>query len=146
MVRNQTNRDLFWEPWMEPWPTLFRQINRLWEDMPQNKTNFPPVNIWSTENEAMLQAELPGIDPNAIEINVLQDVVDVRGERKPVAQGEDMVYRRQERSLGSFQRRFRLPFRIDAENVQARYEKGILQLKLPRSKQDMPKQIKVKGS
>lgn len=142
MLRYSPN--LFSEAWLEPWSTLFGQIN--WDFLPSGKSKFPPVNIWSTENEAVLQAELPGIDPSKIEINVLQDIVDIRGERQPAVQGDDVVYRRQERTLGNFQRRFRLPFRINTENVQATYEKGVLRVKLPRSQQDMPKQIKVKGS
>lgn len=138
------NQNLFYEPWHH----LFHEMNRMFEDFPLGKWSeaqqYPPVNIWSTENDAVLMAQVPGVNPNELEINVLQDVITLRGTRKSA--GEEGEYHRQERASGNFQRSFKLPFKVDANKVEAKYEKGILHVQLPRSEQDKPKQIKVKAN
>lgn len=108
---------------------------------------FPVVNMWSNEERVVLTAELPGIHPEELGINVLEDTIFIQGERKNPVQEEDkekkITYHRQERAIGKFKRGFQLPFHVETDKVTAKYEDGILTITLPRSEKEKPKQIKI---
>lgn len=106
---------------------------------------FPSVNVWSSENEAHVTAEIPGMSPSDIEISVGNETLTLRGSRKPEELKEGERYHRRERGFGQFTRAVELPFRIDAEKVQARFSKGVLTVSLPRSDQDKPRKIAVQA-
>lgn len=123
---------------------LQREVNRLFSSVGQKSPgNYPAVNIWEENEKAVLAAELPGLDPEKIDISVMGDVVTVAGETLPVKFNEGESYVRQERNSGSFKRSIQLPFQIDAKDVEAKYEKGVLTITLPRMKEDLPKKIKI---
>ncbi|MBN2451963.1 MAG: Hsp20/alpha crystallin family protein [Lentisphaeria bacterium] len=127
---------------------LQRELNRLFEPLAgvvRAGGNFPAVNIWTGEDEALLTAELPGIDPAKIEVSVKNDTVTVRGSRELEELRSGESYVRQERGAGTFVRSFALPFPVDSEKVTAQYRVGILQLRLPRSESDKPRKITVKA-
>lgn len=135
-------------PWneMDRWLT---EMNRAFGASPSRSqgadTEFPTVNMWSNENQVLITAELPGIDTNALEINTKEDIIVIQGKREaPPSKGENAVtYHRRERSCGKFKRVFKLPFRIDADKVEANYEKGVLRITLPRIEQDKPRKITI---
>ena len=106
---------------------------------------YPAVNIWSNEDQGILSAELPGINPDNQDITVKNNTLTLRGSREPEKLKEGETWLRRERGSGAFVRSFRLPFEVDAENVKAQYQKGVLQLVLPRSAADKPRKIQVKG-
>ena len=108
--------------------------------------DFPAVNVWTNEEQALVTAEIPGIDPGSIEVTVKDNVLSLRGSRDPEETAEGEAYLRQERGVGSFVRSFTLPYRVDADNVAAEYRNGILYLTLPRSEADKPKKIAVKAA
>ena len=126
---------------------LQREMNRLFEPVARTtgrrQGDFPAVNIWTGEEDALLTAEIPGVDPERIEETVKEDTVTLRGssEREAVKEGES--YLRRERGAGTFVRSFALPFHVDGDKVTAQYRLGILQLTLPRSEADKPKKITV---
>jgi HSP20 family protein len=106
-------------------------------------TGFPAVNVWSDGNEAIVTAELPGTDAKAVDISVVGKTLTIKGSRQPEeAKGEES-YHRQERWAGSFRRTIDLPFLIDQNRVEARFSKGILEIKLPRAEADKPKKISI---
>jgi len=105
---------------------------------------YPAVNIWEKDGKAVVTAELPGIDPEKLDISVSGETVTIAGAALQETFGEDEIYLRQERGIGNFKRNIQLPFQIDAQAVEARYEKGILMITLPRAKEDLPKKIKIK--
>lgn len=107
--------------------------------------DFPAVNIWAGENDALLTAELPGVNPDDIDVTVKDNTVTIRGSRQPETLKEGQAYMRRERGTGSFVRSFTLPFDVDAKNVSAQYRMGILQVTLPRAEADKPKKITVKA-
>jgi HSP20 family protein len=110
---------------------------------PTTTGEFPAVNIWTGEDDALLTAELPGIDPKELEITVKNNTVTIRGTRQPETAGEGRTALRKERGAGTFVRSFSLPFHLDAAKVSAQYQKGVLQVMLPRSEADKPKKISV---
>jgi len=124
---------------------LQREMNRLFEPAARagggGHGDFPAVNIWTGQDNALLTAEIPGVDPAKVEVTVKNDTVTIRGSREPEALGQDENLLRQERGAGSFVRSFALPFHVDGDRVTAQYRMGILQLTLPRREEDKPKKI-----
>jgi HSP20 family protein len=110
------------------------------------RSEFPPVNVWAGPDGAIVTAEVPGVGADQIDVTVHQDTVTLRGKRDPAAMAEDAVVHRQERPRGLFARTVMLPFRVDADKVSARFERGILTLDLPRPESDKPRHIKVAHS
>jgi HSP20 family protein len=104
---------------------------------------FPAVNLWTSEDSVVLTAELPGVDPDKIDIAVVDDTVTISGSRTVEDAPEGAVIHHRERGYGEFARSFRLPFRIDSSGVDARYANGILEVKLPKAAEDRPRKVPV---
>ena len=103
----------------------------------------PPVNAWVGESDVIVTAELPGVDPGKVDVSVVGDTLTISGvrEAEPLNEGEN--YHRQERSHGRFTRSLQLPFHVEAGKVDAKYEKGILRITMPRAEADKPRKISV---
>jgi len=124
--------------------TLQREINRLFSNVGQGTTlDYPAINVWEKDDSVIVTTELPGMDPEKIDISVTGTTLTISGTsmEDPIKEGE--TYLRQERELGNFNRNFQLPFQVDSKKIEARYEKGVLQITLPRLKEDLPKKIKI---
>lgn len=129
---------------------LRREMNRLlgdWDRTPGWATaaGYPAMNIWTDEDSAIVTAELPGVGLEDVSISVENDTLTLRGSRQPDEVGENVTYHRQERRYGNFARTFRLPFRVDAGGVEAKLEKGVLTITLPRAEEDKPRKIEIKA-
>jgi len=103
----------------------------------------PAVDICENENNIVLKAELPGVDPKDVEVRVEDNTLYLKGERKFEKDTKEENYHRMERSYGSFARSFALPNSIDAEKVAAEYKDGLLTLTLPKREETKPKTIKI---
>jgi HSP20 family protein len=126
---------------------LQRGMNRLFSFVTEPYGNeFPSLNAWIGESDIIVTAELPGIDPANIEISVTGDILKLNGVRENELLKAGENYHRQERSHGKFSRTLQLPFTIKTDDVQAKYEKGILKITLPRAGVEKPKRIKIKGA
>jgi HSP20 family protein len=124
------------------------EMNRIfdrWGNQPYSLVESPAVNLWEEENALYLEAELPGLDLQDLEIFVTgHNQLTLKGERKaPVA--EKAVPHRQERWFGNFTRTLTLPFPVDENNVEARFENGILKLKMPKHEAAKPRKIAIKS-
>lgn len=106
---------------------------------------FPPVNLWVGENSVAVTAELPGIASEDVDLTVRENTLTIRGERKPEPDDEKFVWHRRERAHGSFSRTLQLPFRVDPDQVEARFADGVLEIELHRPEADRPKKIAIKG-
>jgi HSP20 family protein len=128
-----------WDPWRELDRTqrLFREFTS------PSSAEFPAVNVWSNGSEAVLTAEIPGIDPKMVDISVVGKIVTIRGSRQPEPVKENEAYHRQERWSGQFNRTIDLPFAIDAGRVEAKFSRGVLTVTLPRTEADKPRKITV---
>ena len=124
---------------------LQREMNRVFSGMGQPlHEELPPVNVWVGESDAVVTAELPGVDPGKVDISVVGDTLTIRGLREAAPLGEGESYHRQERSHGRFSRSLQLPFHVEAGKVEAKYDRGILRIALPRAEADKPRKISVK--
>ncbi len=134
----------FFDPWRDM-EYLQREMNRLFsgEHLPFAH-GYPAINVWADENEAIVTSELPGIDPKDAEISVEGEMLLVRGSRSLDALKEGEKYHRQERDHGNFSRKIRLPFRVDHKSIVAKYERGVLSIRLHRLEADKPKKIEIK--
>src|SRR5215469_11133334 len=115
--------------------TLQEQINRLFNDAferTQEESNLtawaPAVDINENEHELVVKADLPGIDPQALDIRVENNVLSIRGERKFEKKVNEENYLRVERAYGSFARSFTLANTVNSEAIKADYQSGVLTL------------------
>src|ERR1700719_2507649 len=130
--------------------TLQEQINRVFGDVvgrageESNLTPWAPaVDIYETENELVVKADLPDVNPQDLDIRVENNILTIRGERKFATKVNEDNYLRIERAYGSFSRSFSLANSVKSESIQADYHNGVLTLSLPKREEAKPKQIKV---
>lgn len=104
------------------------------------------MNVVETDGEVRVEAELPGVTENDIDVSLDDDVLTIRGEKRFERRDEKERHHFVERSYGTFQRAVRLPFPVDPEQVQARFENGVLTVTLPKSaQQDRTRRIQVQS-
>ena len=132
-------------------PRLQDQVNRLFENFfPGNRgdnsaltTWAPAVDIYETENELVVKADLPDINEKDIDIRVENNMLTIRGERKFEQKVKEDNYLRVERTYGAFSRSFGLPNTVNTEAIHAEYKNGVLTVNLPKRAESKPKQVKV---
>jgi HSP20 family protein len=142
--------------WEQPFrgaTTLQEQINRVFGDAvartgeESNLTPWAPaVDIYETENELVVKADLPDVNPQDLDIRVEGNILTIRGERKFENKVNEENYLRVERAYGSFSRSFSLANSVKSEAIKAEYHAGVLTLTLPKREEAKPKQIKVNVS
>jgi HSP20 family protein len=106
--------------------------------------SFPAMNVWLNEEGAVVTAELPGVNPEEIDISVVGETLTLTGSRQLAELKEGENYHRRERGFGKFTRSFQLPFGVEADKVEAKFDKGILHIFLPRAEVEKPRKIAVK--
>jgi HSP20 family protein len=131
--------------------TLQDEVNRLFEDNFTRErsghadlaTWAPPVDIYETENELVVNAELPDFQDKDIDVRITNNTLTIRGERKFEKDVKEDNYLRIERAYGSFVRSFSLPNTVSSENIRADYRNGVLTLHMAKREESKPKQIKI---
>ena len=138
-----------WEP-LRGAATLQHQINHLFGNVFErtatgsNLTSWTPaIDIYETEQELVVKADLPDVDPKDLNIRVENNVLTIRGERKFEKKATEESYLRVERAYGAFSRSFSLANTVKSEAIRADYQNGVLTLTVPKLEEAKPKQIKV---
>src|ERR1700733_320523 len=121
-------------------------VNRLFSDQTTTRPWAPSVDIFETDNELVLKADIPGVDQKDIDIRLENGTLSLKGERKFEREEKNKGFHRLERSYGSFVRYFTVPDTVDADQVKAGYEAGWLTITLPKKEVAKPKAIKVQVS
>lgn len=157
-----------------PLETLRREIDRLFQDIETGKSlirpscdrtifdfepfsrgdsslsSIPPVDIVEKDTCFEISAELPGVNPQDIEVNVNSDTLRIKGEKKEVRENNDQKqdFHLSERRFGVFQRTFRFPEQVDSDKIEASFNEGVLTVILPKSAEPQPpgKNIPIKTS
>lgn len=163
------NRDL--TPWRAAAPSPFgrdpfmnfrREMDRLFDDFfaPAEPRSFagpgagaaqamvmPSLDVHETDQNYVVSAELPGIDPKDVELDLRDNALTLRGEKRSERKEEDGGRRYSERSFGRFERTIPLAAEVDADNVEARFENGVLKVTLPKNAKarDKTRRIEIKG-
>ncbi len=139
-----------WEPF-RGLSTLQDQMNRLFEDtLFRGRSNesalttwAPAVDIYETENALVVKADLPDVNEKDLDIQVENNILTIRGERKFERDVKEDNYLRVERAYGSFSRSFSLGNTVNTEAIKAEYRNGVLTLTIPKREEAKPKQVKV---
>ncbi len=106
--------------------------------------NFiPPVDVLEDDNNIIVQAELPGVKDEDVEVRIENNLLTISGERKLENEERKDNFLRVERAYGRFYRSFTLPGNIDPDNVNATFENGMLKITIPKREEAKPKQIKI---
>lgn len=139
-----------WEPFRSGGTTLQDQVNRLFKEAFERTGEdstlsawAPAVDIYETEHELVVKADLPDVDTQDLDIRVENNILTIRGARKFEKKVNEENYLRIERSYGSFARSFTLANTVNSDAIKADYQNGVLTLSIPKREEAKPKQIKV---
>lgn len=134
-----------WSPF-EELHSLQREMNRLFDGYESGTamSRFPALNVWGNEDRIVVTAELPGLEIEDLELNVVNKQLTIKGERRGDKPAEEAVCHRSERDIGKFVRTVRLPFAVQNDKVTAKYENGVLHVVMPRHEATKPKRIEIK--
>jgi len=141
-----------WNPFGEV-QTLQDRVNRMFDDFFRSDfvfdsamgTWYPPVNIVEQEKELVLEAELPGVKKDDVQIEVKGNILHLKGEKKISREVNEENYRLRELRTGTFNRTFTLPNEVDPEKVKAEYKDGVLRITLPKVEAAIPRRIQITG-
>lgn len=140
-----------WDP-MSDFNSLSRMMDRLWENSLLTGPRMLPVENWGVSMDVLenddnfiVRATLPGVLPEDIDVTFTNNTLTVRGEVEQDEAAEGEQYHLRERRYGKFSRSITLPTRIDADNIQADYQAGILTLTLPKVEEVKARRISVKS-
>ncbi len=129
-------------------PELRTEMDRLLSDFFGGGSNgstlggfAPPTDLYETEDAYVVESELPGFSRDDIRVSLEGGTLSISGRREESGDGRD--YRRRERAAGRFERRFRLPRSVEAEDVEARMENGILRVRVPKAEEARSRKIEV---
>ncbi|HET7382099.1 MAG TPA: Hsp20/alpha crystallin family protein [Pseudolabrys sp.] len=138
-----------------PFMSLQREIDRLFEDFsrgfPAIAGNgaialMPSMDVTETDKEIEITAELPGLEEKDVQINIADNILTIRGEKKAEKEQKDKNYRLVERSYGSFERTLELPEGVNADAIKANISKGLLKVTVPKPAPAQAKKIEVKSA
>lgn len=140
-----------WKPFREELTSLRKEMDRLWnrafgEAAPGRvfETAWQPsADIAETAENITVKAELPGLEPKDIEVTLSGDLLTIKGEKKKEEEKKDEKYYCAERFHGMFERTFRLPIGVKMDKVEAKFDKGVLTITLPKTEETKTKKIKV---
>jgi HSP20 family protein len=121
------------------------EMNRVFSGSTPAFRDFPPINIWLGDNSVVVTSELPGVTQNDVNLSLQEDVLTLEGARRP-SEEQGATWQRRERTYGSFSRAVQLPFRVDPNKVQARFNNGMLEVELERLEADRPKKIEIRAA
>ncbi|MEN3008981.1 Hsp20/alpha crystallin family protein [Pseudothermotoga sp.] len=139
------------EDFFKPFRELQREIDRLFEDFftPTIGRRFdvytftPDIDVYETDKEIVIEAEVPGMERKDITVKVEGNVLKISGEKKLEREKKDRNYRVYERSYGKFERCLALPDYVDAEKIKAKYEDGVLTITIPKREEKKVKIVDV---
>lgn len=136
-----------WNPWQEL-DQIQKEMSRLFGRrmaQPSVPVGYPAVNLWADDHSLVLTAEIPGLNPDEIDITVNRNTIILSGKRDSGQPKEGETYYRKERPSASFARTIELPSEVDPDSAEADYSQGVLTLRLSRPAAHLPKKVTVKA-
>jgi HSP20 family protein len=119
----------------------------MWRRMPEEEIGWSPtMEIYEKDNNYVVRMELPGVKPEDVDISMSGDTLTVKGARNPPEDVKDEAYQLCEVCYGSFTRSITLPEAVDSDKIEANYDNGVLNLRIPKAEQAKTKQIKLTSS
>ena len=127
-----------WEPLRD-----LSELNRLFGPAAAQRRWLPAIDLVETADAFVLTADLPGLGEDDVKIEIENRVLSISGERSRVSDGSKSGYRRVERAFGSFRRTLTLPEGVDGEAITASFDKGVLEITIPKPEQRKPRRIEI---
>jgi len=121
------------------------EMNRVFSGLSPAFRDFPAINIWLGDNSVVVTSELPGVTSTDVTLNLQDDVLTLEGTRRP-AEEQGISWQRRERTYGTFSRAVQLPFRVDPDKVQARFNNGVVEVELERLQAQQPNKIEIRAA
>ena len=148
-ITRYTRRSPVFSPWLEL-EDMSTRLNRLFGEPGTGEASrrvvwSPSVNVEETKEELLLTAELPGMNIDDIEIEVENNILSLRGEKREEQEKEDRKYHVWERCYGSFERSFTLPRTVKADQISAQFKDGILHVQMPKAPEAKSRKISIKA-
>ena len=141
-----------WDPFRNM-TTLQDRINRVFDEAVNRSKDYddevskcdwrPIVDIYDSEKAIIINAELPGVTKDSITLDVKENILTLKGERRPEEETKKENYYRMERCFGTFERAFTLPSAVDPGKITANFNEGILRVEIPKPEEKRPKQITI---
>ncbi|UOY10030.1 Hsp20/alpha crystallin family protein [Methanonatronarchaeum sp. AMET6-2] len=103
----------------------------------------PFVDVLEHEDEVVVTADLPGVDKQGIDLNIADNILTISAKREKGTEVEEEGYLKKERSVGRFQRKVKLPSKVDEEDAKATFKNGVLEIKLPKKEEEKGKEIEI---
>lgn len=136
-----------WTSAFEDMESLRREMNTLLERSQRYYTgggsNYPLLNLYNQDERVLVVAEVPGLDKQDLDLQFVDGVLKLSGERKAPELGEKVAQLREERAFGRFSKSIKIPVEIDADQIQARLSDGLLEIELPKPAKIQPRQIAI---
>jgi HSP20 family protein len=137
-----------WDPFREM-VDMRREMDRLLQTALSGQEGMQtwalPLNVSETEDAYEIEASLPGVSPEDVEITLNNNTLTISGEVKQEEEKEDRTYHVRERRYGSFVRSITLPSAIKSDAIEARFENGVLKLRVPKAEEAKPKRIQIQN-
>ena len=139
-----------WEPAREMM-TLREAMDRLFDDAFTHPLSLrdgwsvPAIDMFQTENEIVVKVALPGIKPEAVQINITGDVLHIKGEMRYKDEKKEKSWHIREQRMGAFERAVALPTEVVTDQAKAEFENGVLAITLPKAEEVKPKTINIKA-
>ena len=148
-ITRYTRRSPMLSPWLEL-EDMSTRLNRLFGEPGAGEASnrvlwSPPVNVAETKEQLRLTAELPGMSIDDLEIEVENNILSLRGEKRQEEEQEDHRYHVWERSFGTFERSFTLPKTVKADEISAQFKDGILHIDMPKAPEAKSRKISIKA-
>ena len=139
-------------PYRDPFAQLQRELEHMLETTfgsvgASTVGVYPTVNMFDAGEEYVVKAELPGVDPSKVDIEVQEGTLVLRGDRRFDDPTEKSVaYHRREREQGQFRRVVRLPGKVDGDHAAATYRDGLLTIRVPKAKETQPRRVAIQAA
>jgi HSP20 family protein len=141
-----------WDPFRDL-DSIQGELNRLFGrtygggELGTGSSNWmPPIDVREQKERFVVSLELPGVEPDDVDVSVEDSTLSIRGERRFSEETEDEEYHRVERRYGQFARSLSLPPTADANAIEASFDKGVLTITVPKAEQAKPKKISIKAT
>jgi len=138
----QREIDRLFDDFTRGWPTMTRD----WPTMARTSELMPSMDVAETDKEIEITAELPGLAEKDVQVNVADNVLTIKGEKKSEKEEKDKNYRMFERSYGAFSRTLDLPAGINPDTIKASLSNGVLKVTVPKPAAAQVKKVEVKAA
>lgn len=135
-----------WQPLLDLEPfRMFEEFDRMFDDFHLLSKNIvPPVDVYEKDDNVIVEVQLPGVNPEKVNINVENGVLTIEGKSEKKTEVEDKNYYRKEIKYGAFLRSISLPSGVDEEKAEAEYDNGVLKVIFPKKQEEKSKKVKIK--